>query len=149
MTSPSFCTTANERVYIEFLGKKAPGGTDVHITNLWGLVSLPEPAGVAKLHTEGVGLYDRYEPSDKMGGGRISQYLSHCTERRIQPKDWEVSKMIAEIEPLLQELEGYLGPSTSALFRPTPPIKVSSHFNASTTVGTATAAAVIYDPRKS
>ncbi len=69
------------RNLIEFLGKKTPGGTDVHITNLWGLVSLPEPAGVAKLHTVGVGLYDRYEPSDKMGGGRISQYLSHCTER--------------------------------------------------------------------
>jgi hypothetical protein len=52
-----------------------------------------------EISAEGNTLLRKYEPSEKDGGGRISQYLQHCTEKRIDPKDWPVCQMMDEIEP--------------------------------------------------
>ena len=47
----------------------------------------------------------RHEPTDAQGGGRISQYLQHCTTKRTDAKDWAVTTMVEDIEPLLAEVE--------------------------------------------
>jgi hypothetical protein len=54
-------------------------------------------------------LWQEYEPTDAQGGGRISQYLQHCTTKRIQFKDWRIDTMIEQIEPLLAEVESISG----------------------------------------
>jgi hypothetical protein len=129
------------RNLIEFLGKGNPSQTDLHVTNIWQLAKLAEPAKLNELHADGKVLWARYEPKDDQGGGRISQYLQHCTSKRIDAKDWEVATMMNEVEPLLRDLEKYLG-ATTGLLPPVSPVPNSTFFSASTTVCTSTAAAV-------
>jgi hypothetical protein len=137
------------RNLIEFLGKENPGPTDLHVTTIWQLASLAPPAKLNQIHTDGKVLWTRYEPKDSQGGGRISQYLQHCTTKRIDAKDWEVSTMMNELEPLLRELEKSLV-TTPGLLDPVPPVETLGYFSASTTVGTRTAAAAVFieDPLK-
>ena len=71
------------RSLIEFLGKEKPSKTDVHVTTLWELVKSMPPAGLKEIHAKGKQLLKEYEPKDAQGGGRISQYLQHCTTKRV------------------------------------------------------------------
>jgi hypothetical protein len=137
------------RNLIEFLGKVNPRPTDLHVTTIWSLVNLPAPANLDRIHADGKVLWAKYEPSDDQGGGRISQYLQHCTTKRIDAKDWEVVVMMNEIEPLLCELEKNLPAPTEAVLSPVPEVKGFAVFSASTAVGTHTAvAAVVVPPQK-
>jgi hypothetical protein len=137
------------RNLIEFLGKENPRPTDLHVTTIWNLVGLSAPAKLNEMHTGGKALWAKYEPSDDQGGGRISQYLQHCTTKRIDAKDWAVVTMIEEIEPLLSELETNLPAPTDTVLIPVPPIKGFAVFSASTAVGTHTAvAAVVVESKK-
>jgi hypothetical protein len=134
------------RSLIDFLGSEKPSKTDLHIMNIWKLVHLTEPKNLKEIYASGKKLRARYEPSDRQGGGRISQYLQHCTMKRIDFKDWEVSAMYSEIEPLLSEVERHLG-SHAGILDPVPPVGHLEMFSASTTIGTHTAApAVIVGP---
>ncbi len=136
------------RSLLDFLGSEKPSKTDLHITNIWKLVRLAEPTKLKKIYASGKKLRARYEPSDKLGGGRISQYLQHCTMKRIDFKDWEVSTMYSEIEPLLSEVERHLGPHAGVLDA-IPPVGHLDMFSASTTIGTYTAvSAVLVDPKR-
>ncbi len=130
------------RNLIDFLGSDNPRPSDLHVTNIWQLMSLTPPAALNEIHAKGRMLRTRYEPTDAQGGGRISQYLQHCTTKRIDAKDWEVSTMVDEIEPLLSEVEKHLGAHTFMLA----PVeaKVLDQFSASTTVATLTPS-VIFD----
>jgi len=92
---------------------------------------------LGELFAKGRALRARYEPTDTQGGGRISQYLQHCTMKRIEAKDWEVSVMVDDIEPLLCEVEKHLGARTF-IFAPVP-VKTLTYFSASTAVATLTA----------
>jgi hypothetical protein len=130
------------RNLIEFLGKENSSPTDLHVTTIWQLANLAPPTKLNEIHTHGKVLWTRYEPKDSQGGGRISQYLQHCTTKRIDAKDWEVSTMMNEIEPLICELEKSLGTTPGVLY-PVPPVPTLSYFSASTTVGTRTAAATL------
>jgi hypothetical protein len=105
------------------------------------------PATLNEIYAKGRALRARYEPTDAQGGGRISQYLQHCTTTRIDAKDWEVSTMIDDIEPLLSEIEKHFGPHKGILVR-IPAIGTLDPFSASTTVATFTSAAVINLPNK-
>jgi hypothetical protein len=125
------------RILIDFLGTENPRPTDLNVTNIWQLTSSTPPAKLDELYAKGRALRARYEPTDAQGGGRISQYLQHCTTKRIDSKDWEVSVMVDDIEPLLCEVEKHLGVHTFIL-APVP-VKTLDYFAASTTVGTTTA----------
>jgi hypothetical protein len=127
------------RNLIDFLGSENPRSTDLHVTNVWQLANLTPPATLNELYAKGRALRARYEPTDAQGGGRISQYLQHCTTKRTDAKDWAVTTMVEEIEPLLAEVEKHLGAHSFIL--PPVTVKTLDQFSASTTVYTATASA--------
>jgi hypothetical protein len=131
------------RNLIDFLGSENPRSTDLHVTNIWQLADLTPPGPLNELYAKGRALRARYEPTDAQGGGRISQYLQHCTMKRIDAKDWAVTAMVDDIEPLLGEVEKYMGAHLFML----PPVRVKTldYFSASTTTGTFTSAAVLID----
>jgi hypothetical protein len=129
------------RNLIDFLGSENPRSTDLHVTNIWHLTNSTPSAKLDELYAKGRALRARYEPTDAQGGGRISQYLQHCTTKRIDAKDWEVSTMVDDIEPLLREVEKHLGVHPFIL-APVP-VKTLDQFSASTTVGTFTSAAAV------
>lgn len=131
------------RSLIEFLGSQTPKPkpnrpNSLHITTIWKLASIPEPRNLADIYTKGTELWRKYEPSDEDGGGRISQYLQHPTEKRIDPKNWPISMMNEQIEPLLTEVEKHLRPG-NAILTAVLPVEFLGPFSASTTVATITA----------
>jgi hypothetical protein len=126
------------RNLIEFLGGKVHRDGDLRVTNIWQLEGLPAPQNLDQIHQKGTDLLLQYEPRHEEGGGRISQYLQHCTTKRTVAKDWEVTKMTEEIEPLLSELEKHLGPHTG-IARPVPARGSLSMFSASTATVSITA----------
>jgi hypothetical protein len=130
------------RNLIDFLGSENPRSDDLHITNIWKLSKLTEPTNLKEIYERGKKLRTQYEPSDKQGGDRISQYLQHCTEKRIDFKDWEVSTMYNEIEPLLSVVEAHLGPHTGIL-KPVPSAGFMDPLSASTTTSTNTAVSAV------
>jgi hypothetical protein len=132
------------RSLIEFLGKEKPSNTDVHVTTLAKLVKGLPPARLKEIHAMGTQLLTEYEPKDAQGGGRISQYLQHCTTKRVEPKDWPVGAMTKQIEPLLAEVEKHLRPGNGML-KPVPAVDPSSMFSASTATATITPAAAMFD----
>src|ERR1700756_5533473 len=71
---------------------------------------LPNDA-LESIHKVGQELLFKYEPPDKHGGGRISEYLAHCTTTRIVPREWRIHEMYNEIEDSLTQLERHIKPS--------------------------------------
>lgn len=91
------------RNLIEFLGKELHlvQDTDLHISNIWHRLGVPEPANLPNIRKQGDQLWAKYERvKDK-----ISRYLQHCTTLRTESKSWEVGTMNGELEPLLAEVE--------------------------------------------
>jgi hypothetical protein len=103
---------------------------------------LAAPVNLNEIHAKAKALWERYEPSDKKGSGRISQYLQHCTMKRVDAKDWGVSTMFNEIEPLLVEVEKHFGQRKGILVS-VPAVGTLDYFSASTTVVTSTAVAAV------
>jgi hypothetical protein len=132
------------RNLIEFLGKEKPGGTDVSVKTIWETMNLVPPNDLEKLHAKGIELLKRYEPKGD-NVSRISQYLAHCTTKRIEPIDWYIDTMTEEIEPLLTEIEKHLPPPNEILKRE-PPVRFESRFPASATVATITANVMLMPP---
>jgi hypothetical protein len=132
------------RNLIEFLGKEESGRTDVNVKTIWESMNLAPPDDLNKIHSKGIELLKRYEPKGD-NVSRISQYLAHCTTKRIKPTDWFVDAMTEAIEPLLTEIEKYLPPPNEILKRE-PPVRFGSRFPASTTVATITANVMILPP---
>jgi len=130
------------RNLIDFLGNDRLRPGDLHVTNIWTLMNLTQPGNLNDIYEKGKRLRAKYEPPDAQGGGRISQYLQHCTEKRIDFKDWEVSTMYNEIEPLLSDVDMHLGPDTGIL-KPVLVVATLDELSASTTVGTFAAAQVL------
>jgi hypothetical protein len=133
------------RNLIDFLGgeQPSPNSTDLHVTTFWKLTSLTPPPKLDEIYAKGKVLRARYEPTNAQGGGRISQYLQHCTTKRTDAKDWPVTAMMNEIEPLLSEVEKQFGTHTGIL-RPVPVVQGLDMFSASTTVATFTAAGAVF-----
>ena len=127
------------RNLIDFLGAENPRPDDLHVTTIWALARLSPPPNLVEICAKGKSLRSNYEPTDSQGGGRISQYLQHCTTKRVETKDWRIDTMIGEIEPLLAEVEKYLGPANGILSG-VHAIGVLDPLSASTTVGTFTSA---------
>jgi hypothetical protein len=133
------------RNLIEFLGNQNPRPTDLHVTTIWALAKLDPPARLKEIHAKGTQLLDEYEPKDAQGGGRISQYLQHCTTKRIECKDWRIDTMSNAIEPLLEEVEHRLRPSSWVA--PVPAVPIQGYFAASSTTATITSAAA-FNPER-
>jgi len=127
------------RNLIEFLGKEKPSDTDLHVTTIWQRGGRPSPDHVAEIYERGKQLWASYEPKDADGGGRISQYLHHCTTKRTDSKDWRIDEMSKQIEPLLKAVEGHLRAEKRPFLKPVGPVEFSGPFAASTTVATHTA----------
>jgi hypothetical protein len=136
------------RNLIDFLGNERPRPGDLHVTNIWTLMNLSAPTNLNDIYDNGKKLRTKYEPSDAQGGGRISQYLQHCTEKRIDFKNWEVSTMYNEIEPLLSVVEAHLGPHTGML-KPVLAVGFMDALSASTAIRTITAVSTLqFDPNR-
>ncbi|MFI5096587.1 MAG: hypothetical protein ACHQT6_01310 [Candidatus Acidiferrales bacterium] len=125
------------RNLIEFLGKDNPSKTDLHITTMWNQEGVAAPVDVDEIHTKGKQLWAQYEPKDTDGGGRISQYLHHCTTKRTNAKYWRIDEMTKQIEPLLKSVEPHF--RGKPFLKPVFPVEFSGPFAASTTVATHTA----------
>jgi hypothetical protein len=130
------------RNLIEFFGKKDRRNTDLHITTIWELLKIEAPTNLHTIYNDGIVLYERYEPSDKAGGGRISQFLSHCTQKRTDPKSWDVNPMMHDIDPLIDAVEPLLKAKGTPEFQNVVAVPVARHYSrfaSSTQVGTNTA----------
>jgi hypothetical protein len=135
------------RNMLEFLGMEKPSKTDVHVKTIWALDGLPTPAGIDEINEKGNALLKKYEPSDEAGGGRISQYLHHCTIRRIDFKEWPIHTMVEDIEPLMKRIEPRLKGSPEFYnVLSTPEVVFLRQHMASTAVATQTASAVVLLP---
>jgi hypothetical protein len=97
------CFLLHYRNLIEFLGKEQHlvQATDLHVSNIWQRVGLPEPQQLPRIRAQSEKLWVKYERVDE----RISRYLQHCTTQRTQVKSWEVGTMNGELEPLLADVE--------------------------------------------
>lgn len=63
----------------------------------------PAEGDLAKLRRPD--LWDKYEGNQPQ---KISKYLHHCTETRVEAKDWEVGVMYSELKPILEMFENLL-----------------------------------------
>jgi hypothetical protein len=97
------CFLVHYRNLIEFLGKEQHlvRDTDLHVSNIWRRLGVPEPSQLPKMREQGAKLWAEYERvKDK-----ISRYLQHCTTLRTGSKSWEVGTMNTELESILADLE--------------------------------------------
>jgi hypothetical protein len=137
------------RNLIEFFGKPAPRPTDLHITkpgDFWrDAATQPSQSELAKLQR--ADLWDKYEDDQD---DRISRFLHHCTQHRVDPKEWEVGIMYNELKPTLDAFE-QLVPDKSRTCDIPVAVTVSTMLNASTASGNSpamfTAAAPASKPR--
>ena len=91
---------------------------------------------VPEIYEKGKQLLSKYEPKDADGGGRISQYLSHCTTKRTDSKNWPIDQMNKQIEPLLKAIEERLRARKRALLECVRPVEFLEPLAASSTVAT-------------
>jgi hypothetical protein len=101
------CFLIHFRNLIEFLGKaekEVRKDSDIHISNIWKILGLPEPENLLEIRNPGENLWQKYERSEV----RISQYLAHCTVYRKDHAIWRVGMMVKELEPIISTVERML-----------------------------------------
>jgi hypothetical protein len=111
------CFLLHFRNLIEFFGRPADNGDTLSVLKPERIVDNPQSQDeLRKLYRND--LWAKYEvrketePKDK-----ISRYLQHCTEQRIEDKTWRVEEMFKELEPLMSRFEAL----QSDNHRPWPP----------------------------
>lgn len=82
-------------------------------------------------------LWQKYEK--RAMGDTISRYLQHCTEQRVQDKDWHVQEMFAELQPLMVKFEDLVDDKQRSWERsfPVQEVPLLSRDSCSTASGTA------------
>lgn len=108
------CFLLHFRNLIEFFGNPDPRGDNLNIKKpekIWlDPATMPTPLQLASLHRED--LWKKYEvraPRDQTQvNDKISRYLQHCTEQRMDGKEWKVDEMFAELQPLMSAFENLL-----------------------------------------
>jgi hypothetical protein len=95
------------RNLIEFFGNPRPRRDDLHISrvNIFWPDSTSRPADAVLQQLHKTDLWEKYEVNTSQ---RISRYLHHCTEERVEPKNWEVDNMYGEVNDLLSQFEQLL-----------------------------------------
>jgi hypothetical protein len=128
------------RNLIEFFGHNAPRTDDLHITKpgyFWqDLTAQPSGNILARLHRND--LWQKYESRQD----KISKYLHHCTETRIDSKAWPIGEMYADIAKLIDEFERLLPSKRRTWNAPSGNLNSSSLESAST--ATVTQSVVLY-----
>ena len=104
------CFLLHFRNLIEFFGKQ-PRRDDLSIRKpekIWTESATMPPADrLKRLQRED--LWKKYEVrEDGEQNDKISKYLQHCTEQRLESKNWNVSEMLEDLSPLLTEFESLL-----------------------------------------
>lgn len=99
------------RNLIEFFGGPDPRDTDLSIDktqSFW--TDANRPANDVLAHLRRPDLWTKYEGTNNPNS--ISKYLQHCTEHRIDAKDWPVSDMYNELSGTVDEFERLLPDKT-------------------------------------
>jgi hypothetical protein len=104
------CFLLHFRNLIEFFGKE-PRGDDLSMRRpetIWpDATARPDAEALTRLRRED--LWDKYEVRDATQfNDKISRYLQHCTEQRVEGKNWRVREMFEELQPTLFEFENLL-----------------------------------------
>lgn len=104
------CFLLHFRNLIEFFGKPNPRPDDLSIHRpdvIWRDARVPTAEALNRLHRED--LWTKYEiRNPEQVNDKISRYLQHCTEQRVDGKSWNVREMFDELEPLMSEFEKLL-----------------------------------------
>ncbi len=97
------CYLIHYRNLIELLGKEQHlvRDTDLHVSNIWQRLHLPEPERLPYVNDQGSKLWAKYERVED----RISRYLQHCTTLRTETKSWVIGTMNEELESVLAHVE--------------------------------------------
>ena len=97
------CFLLHFRNLIEFFGKE-PRGDDLSITKpetIWtDPATMPPLDKLDRLHRKD--LWTKYEV--RVGtavNDKISRYLQHCTEQRVDGKSWNAREMVEELNPVM------------------------------------------------
>jgi hypothetical protein len=102
------CFLLHFRNLIEFFGKTQPRPDDLSIQKpeaIWpDVATRPGAEVLTRLRRED--LWTKYEGQGV--NDKISRYLQHCTEQRVENKNWKVREMFEELEPLMSEFENAL-----------------------------------------
>jgi hypothetical protein len=77
----------------------------------------PSADALKQLHRRD--LWAKYEVRDATQvNDKISRYLQHCTEQRVDGKSWNVREMFEELDPLMSAFEKYLPDETRPWEKP-------------------------------
>jgi hypothetical protein len=131
------CFLLHYRNLIEFLGREENllQDTDLHVSNIWQRLEVPEPAQLRKIRGQGDKLWAKYERvRDK-----ISRYLQHCTTLRTESKSWEVGTMCGELEAVLADVEKALRGYYQSWSAERPVVFLGAESNSTATVSTCAA----------
>jgi hypothetical protein len=100
------------RNLIEFFGRPEPRDTDLSIEkpeSFW-IDAANRPADAVLAGLRKPDLWTKYEGTNNRYS--ISKYLQHCTEHRIDAKEWPVSDMYNELSGTVDEFERLLPDKT-------------------------------------
>jgi hypothetical protein len=101
------CFLLHFRNLIEFFGKPQPRKNDLNIRmpeKIWP-DSATRPCADVLNPLQREDLWNKYEAQVE---DKISRYLQHCTEQRVDAKNWRVREMFEELDPLMSEFEKLL-----------------------------------------
>lgn len=101
------CFLLHFRNLIEFFGSDSPNRDNLSIVKaelFWPKGETIPGRQLQKLYQKD--LWEKYEGKEKRD--KISRFLQHCTEERVKPKDWNVSQMLDDLNPLIEEFEKLL-----------------------------------------
>lgn len=130
------CFLLHFRNLIEFFGNPRPRGDDLSTQTpkkIWtDPATMPTQAHLDPLYRED--LWTKYEVRKKAQlNDKISRYLQHCTEQRVEGKEWKIGEMFGELDPLMSAFEDLL-PDKERPWGPQPSVLVfvPGHFTLST-----------------
>ena len=104
------CSLLHFRNLIEVFGKP-PSRDDLSIQRpetIWlDAATRPSADVLNRFHRKD--LWDKYETrSGAQVKDKISRYLQHCTEQRVDGKTWKIREMFEELDPLMSQFEALL-----------------------------------------
>jgi hypothetical protein len=105
------CFLLHFRSLIEFFGKPKPRRDNLSVfrpETIWEHAETrPSTDKLNRLHRED--LWKKHEVrGPRQINDKISRYLQHCTELRVQNKSWDVREMYEEISPVIADFEKLL-----------------------------------------
>ena len=143
------CFLLHFRNLIEFFGKK-PQEARKKNDNLsilkpekfWSENQMPSDDKLKPLRR--MDLWEKYEGNGKPD--KISRYLQHCTEQRVEGKSWDVDEMLSDLDPVIKDFEKLL-PDKQRRWVSPPPLAIFQQATFST-VSSAPSVMIVSSPPK-